>query len=104
MEDAFYARAISEGLGAPDRIETVLGAIYQTLGRIALAQGVDMADVAAKVGEPRVAPPRTYREPTREEREREEDEEVRRAFAPTLARAKAAVRRRAPDSRSRAEI
>jgi hypothetical protein len=80
-------------LGAPDRIETVLGAIYRTLGRIALAQGVDMADVAAKVGEPRVAPPRAYRVPTQEEREREEDEEVRRAFAPTLARAKAILKR-----------
>lgn len=91
LEDVAYARAAAEGLAPPDRTETVLGALYYALGRLAAAHGVDMADVASQVGEPRRAPPREYRAPSREERERAEDEEVRKAFAPTLARAKWAL-------------
>ncbi len=72
----------------------MLAAIYYALGRLAAALGVDMTDVDRIACDAKKVRPRKVPEPTPEERERRDDEETRREFAPILARAKEELKRK----------
>lgn len=102
IEDAAYAEEEALGNTPIEREEVALAAIYCALGKLAERQGVDMREVARRVADLESIRPQSYREPTQEEKERLDDEETRREFAPLLAEAKARLRRSASrDSKER---
>lgn len=97
IEDAAFAELETDGKLPADRTEAVLSAIYYTLTLFAASQGVNVRDIDVIAGDVRATRPRYYTDEDlkrrAEIRAKQEEEETRRAFAPRLARAKAALAR-----------
>lgn len=93
IEDAAFAELETDGELPADRIETVLSAIFFVVSLIASAHGVKPEYVEQYAGNVYATRPHKYAPLTQEEREKREDDEVRRAFAGTLTQIKAALRR-----------
>lgn len=84
----------------PERLESVLAAIFFVLSLIASNQGIPPSKIEKYAGEVYAIRPRKFRPLTQEEQEMREDEEIRRAFAGSLMRIKAALLRKQKNKRS----
>ena len=72
----------------PERVETLLSAIFFVLSLIAAREGIKPDIIEKYSGDVYSTRPRKYKPLTQKEQEEREDEEVRRAFANSLLRIK----------------
>lgn len=84
IEDAVIAKMETDGELPPERIETLLSAIFFVLTQIAANNGINPELIEKYSGNVYATRPRIYVPPTKEELERREDEEVRRGFSGML--------------------
>lgn len=93
IEDAAFAELETDGELPADRIETVLSAIFFVVSLIASAQGVKPEIIERHAGNVYSTRPVKYRPLSQEAQEQRENDEIRRNFARTLQKIKAAIRR-----------
>ena len=93
MEDAAFAELETDGELPPERIETLLSAIFFVLSLIANTKGISPDVIERYAGNVHVTRPQKYVPLTQEEIERREDEETRRMFAPALYKIKTTLSR-----------
>ena len=91
IEDAAFAEYETDGETPPERIETVLSAIFFVLLQIAASNGINPEYIEQYAGNVYATRPRKYTPPTPEEMQKREDDEVRRSFAGTLSKMKFAI-------------
>jgi len=91
LEDAAFAELETDGELPPERIETLLSAIFFVLSLIANKQGISPDIIERYAGNVHATRPQKYVPLTQEEIEKREDDETRRMFAPALFKIKTAI-------------
>lgn len=93
LEDAAYAELEASGAFAADREEAVLSAIYQAALGLAETLGADADELERRACDLESNRPLRRAEPSKEERERLDEEETRRGFAQLLSLARSVKNR-----------
>lgn len=91
IEDAAFAEIETDGELPPERIETLLSAIFFVLSLIAAKEGIKPEVIEKYAGDVHSTRPRKYKKPTEKELEEREDNEIRRSFANSLFQIKCAI-------------